>query len=409
MKKFLPAFITAGFLLASALPVFAAMPIGGQLIKASGPAVYYMGMDGKRYVFPNEATYRSWYQDFSSVQTITDTELSQIMIGGNVTYRPGTRLVKITTDPKVYAIAGNGTLRWVSTEALAISLFGSTWATQVDDIPDAFFVNYHVGADLRTSGDYDRNQELTLSATISADRGRGTTPPAPVVPPAPIPTPDPVPTAPTSTTPTTPTTSSTPAVPGSVSTSTSPQFQGSISLQGTQAITSGSSYSVIARPTPSGGLISIRLWNSAGTIVSCDTDYCIPRFVAPVTSATTTETITGVFNWGGPQTATTTFSFLVVPIRTSNQITLSSASTTIREGNTREVTVSIENQFTPHLINLFMDNALVKQCSDDQLCTISEPERSPLGTRHVFTATAENIAGEIINSAPLVLTVGPRA
>ena len=49
-----------------------------------------MGMDGKRYVFPNEATYRSWYSDFSTVQTITDKEPAQITIGGNVTYRLNT-------------------------------------------------------------------------------------------------------------------------------------------------------------------------------------------------------------------------------------------------------------------------------------------------------------------------------
>ena len=32
----------------------AATLAGGDLIKASGPAVYYYGGDGKRYVFPNE-------------------------------------------------------------------------------------------------------------------------------------------------------------------------------------------------------------------------------------------------------------------------------------------------------------------------------------------------------------------
>jgi hypothetical protein len=65
----------------------------GDLIKASGPAVYYYATDAKRYVFPNEKTYFAWYNDFSGVKTITDTELAAIAIGGNVTVRPGTKLV----------------------------------------------------------------------------------------------------------------------------------------------------------------------------------------------------------------------------------------------------------------------------------------------------------------------------
>jgi len=122
----------------------------GDLIKASGAAVYYYAEDGKRYVFPNETTYMSWYSDFSGVVTITDSELAAISIGGNVTMRPGTKLVKITTDPKVYAVSSNGTLHWVETEALAITLYGADWASKVVDVPDAFFVNYTVGDSVST-------------------------------------------------------------------------------------------------------------------------------------------------------------------------------------------------------------------------------------------------------------------
>ena len=71
----------------------------GDLIKASGAAVYYYGDDGKRYVFPTESTYMSWYGDFSAVKTITDAELAAIAIGGNATVRPGTKLVTIPTAP----------------------------------------------------------------------------------------------------------------------------------------------------------------------------------------------------------------------------------------------------------------------------------------------------------------------
>lgn len=125
--------------------------VSGDLIKASGQAVYYYAANGKRYVFPNEKTYFTWYKDFSSVKTISDAELAAISIGGNVTYRAGTRLVKITTDPKVYAVSPTGILHWVESEALAKSLYGDNWAQRIDDVPDPFFVNYTVGSSVSTA------------------------------------------------------------------------------------------------------------------------------------------------------------------------------------------------------------------------------------------------------------------
>ena len=124
----------------------------GDLIKASGPAVYYYSADGKRYVFPNEKTYFSWFSDFGSVKTITDAELAAILIGGNVTIRPGTKLVKITTDPKTYAVSDRcGTLHWIQSETVAKSLYGDNWAQRVVDVPDAFFVDYEVGSSIATA------------------------------------------------------------------------------------------------------------------------------------------------------------------------------------------------------------------------------------------------------------------
>lgn len=390
MKKLLlPALLATSFFLASALPTLAA-PVGGQLIKASGPAVYYMGMDGKRYVFPNEATYRTWYSDFSTVQTITDSELAQVMIGGNVTYRPGVRLVKITTDPKVYAVAGNGTLRWVANESVAVSLFGSNWATQVDDIPDAFFINYHIGTSINAASEFDRNQELSLSTSIALDRARGTTS-APTIPIPPVETP--TTTVPTSTTPTTPT-----------STAPSP-YQGNLTLQATGSITSGSAFTVIARPSISGGLTSIVLWDASGTRILCESDFCLPRFNAPVVTATSTDTITGVFTWIGPRYATTTLDVTVVPIVYSSQITYTSPTSTIYEDATREVTVRVGSGFVPHVISVYMDGYLVKQCLDDSICTVSQTEQRSAGTQHIFTSSAQNLNGEIINGGPYIIRV----
>src|SRR5690606_30329162 len=62
------------------------VPVRDILIKArvKGTPVYYLASDGKRYVFPNEKTYSTWFTDFSDVRVKTPSEMSQYPIGGNV-------------------------------------------------------------------------------------------------------------------------------------------------------------------------------------------------------------------------------------------------------------------------------------------------------------------------------------
>jgi len=141
--------------LAALAPAGALTLTAGDLIQGSGKAVYWFTSDGKRMPFPNEKVYKSWFADFSSVKKITDDELRAIPLasgaGANVTYRSGTRLVKITTDPKTYAVEPGGSLRWIKTEADAKKLYGDNWGQWIDDVPDVFFTNYTVGAALDTA------------------------------------------------------------------------------------------------------------------------------------------------------------------------------------------------------------------------------------------------------------------
>ncbi len=156
-------------------PLSAGAAASGSLVKASLPAVYYVGADGKRYVFPNEKTYKTWYSDFSGVQTITDAELAAMPIGGNVTYKPGLKMVKITTDPKVYAVDAHGTLRWVTSEAVAVALYGANWNQMIDDVPDAFFTNYTIGADITSSSSFVPSAVLAAAGSINSDKNLGAT------------------------------------------------------------------------------------------------------------------------------------------------------------------------------------------------------------------------------------------
>ena len=144
----------------------------GDLIRGNlTPAVYYYGADGKRYVFPNEKTYKSWYADFSAVKHVSDADLQALPIGGNVTYRPGVKMVKITTDPKVYAVDAGGKLRWIKDEATATALYGADWSKNVEDVPDAFFVNYTSGTNIAAAASFDKAAVTAAASAINVDKG----------------------------------------------------------------------------------------------------------------------------------------------------------------------------------------------------------------------------------------------
>ncbi|EKD33311.1 MAG: hypothetical protein ACD_76C00046G0002 [uncultured bacterium] len=148
---------TAGFFALCALFSFVLFAKESQsassLIKGEGSSVYYLSSDGKRYIFPNEKIYFSWFSDFSGVTKLTNSDLAKIPLGKNITYRPGTRLVKLASVPKVYAVETGGILRWIPSETVAYNLYGGDWAKKVDDMSDSFFSDYIFGKDL-ASGIY---------------------------------------------------------------------------------------------------------------------------------------------------------------------------------------------------------------------------------------------------------------
>ncbi len=128
-------------------------------------AVYYFGADGKRHAFPNEKVFFTWFDDFDGVVTITAEDMASMTLGRNVTYHPGTRMVKFLTVNTVYAVGIDGALRPIDSEATATALYGSTWNQQIDDISDAFFGNYAFGDDIVADDEYDRNE---VEASVDA-------------------------------------------------------------------------------------------------------------------------------------------------------------------------------------------------------------------------------------------------
>jgi len=147
------------------------IPDDGDIKTLSDTAVYYFASNGKRYVFPNEKVYYTWYKDFSAVKIIPIDQMALIPIGGNVTYKAGSKLVKFQTDIKTYLPTKGGVLRWVKTEEVAKGLFGQNWNKQVDDITEAFYVNYKFGNPIESALDAPLDIIRTADGTIDIDKG----------------------------------------------------------------------------------------------------------------------------------------------------------------------------------------------------------------------------------------------
>ncbi len=145
-----------GTLSAAIVPATASAASGGDLIMGESlSTLYYYGYDGSRYTFPNEKTFMTWRADFDDVETISDSELADISLAGNVVYRPGSYWIKITSDAKTYAVSTDGMIHWIESEDVAVDYAGDDWNEGIHDVPDVFFVDYSAGASLESATAYD--------------------------------------------------------------------------------------------------------------------------------------------------------------------------------------------------------------------------------------------------------------
>lgn len=153
--------------------------IYGDLFKESGStAVYYYADNGKRYVFPTQAIYFSWYSNFSAIKTVSHSTVTSIPLGGNVLAKPGTYLVQFVSmdtpfrvlDPKVYVLTATGQLRWITSASVAVSLYGSVWESKIIAVPEVYKTNYGnavPGADVNSVSDYNKASIEAAVPTIN--------------------------------------------------------------------------------------------------------------------------------------------------------------------------------------------------------------------------------------------------
>jgi len=126
---------------------------------ASLTTVYYVDPNCFRHAFPLTQVFFTWEDSFDGVVTVSDSDVAALVLGGNMPFKPGVVLLKIQSDPKVYAVTVNPDfayspiLRWIETEQLATDIYGQTWSQYVVDVPDVFFTDYVIGESVNEISD----------------------------------------------------------------------------------------------------------------------------------------------------------------------------------------------------------------------------------------------------------------
>jgi hypothetical protein len=141
----------------------------GQFIRSSNGTVYWIAENERRYVFPDGATLQSWLGGTPGMlNAVQDNNLEQFPVGGPMTMRPGTRLVRFDSDPTTYVVTRGAVLRKV-TETLAGAYYGVDWEQNVDVLSIALFPNYKIGKVIEYVSDFDRIAETNAAPTPEAD------------------------------------------------------------------------------------------------------------------------------------------------------------------------------------------------------------------------------------------------
>lgn len=136
------------------------LPEGTFIKGASWSTVYYIDANGNRRPFLDSQTFYTYANSFDSVIDVEDSYLSNFTIGAPMLPMAGTVLVKIQSVDKVYALGEDGELHWITSESVATSLYGSSWADYVIDVPVTAWSHFMVGSDISSTGDWTADASL---------------------------------------------------------------------------------------------------------------------------------------------------------------------------------------------------------------------------------------------------------
>lgn len=130
--------------------------------------IYYLAADNKRYVFPTDLVFQSWYGNYDPDQLEEKTleQLYDTEIGGNVFFRPGT-IMQTPTDFNYYLVVNNGVIKDIEKDLLK-NIYGSNWQDLIKEIPNYYFTQYRHRGTIESAADYP---SLDPEITIDKDKG----------------------------------------------------------------------------------------------------------------------------------------------------------------------------------------------------------------------------------------------
>ncbi len=145
--------------------------VGDVLTSMGLESIYYVAPTMQRYVFPNQATFQTWYPvPAMTVKNVDRKALEAIPLAGSVTYRPGMRMIKFATDPQYYVVSKGGVLH-AATPSILKKLYGTDWMKRVDPLEEYYRADYTISTAITSSSDYSPFGEYNSSPTISLDKG----------------------------------------------------------------------------------------------------------------------------------------------------------------------------------------------------------------------------------------------
>lgn len=136
----------------------------GSLLKLpDSDMVYYLGYNNMRYAFPiltgdnhGQQVMDSWDINEDDIIEVSPATITSFPLGGNIVFRPGSKLTKIASDTQAYAVGAKGVMHRVSIDQ-RFDLYGVGNSYQwwnhdlVSVVPNPFFVNYTIGNDLNNN------------------------------------------------------------------------------------------------------------------------------------------------------------------------------------------------------------------------------------------------------------------
>ena len=132
----------------------------GMYIRSESYATVYYVEGQTRRPFMNEKAFFTYQESFDNIIEVTDATLPTLSMGEPMLPKAGVTLVKVQTDPKVYWVEDGAVLHWVTSEELAIELFGSDWADYVIDVEATFMARFETGDDFEGASDFAVDQDV---------------------------------------------------------------------------------------------------------------------------------------------------------------------------------------------------------------------------------------------------------